>query len=79
SLARAALRAGNGMPVVLNAASEIAVAAFLAGRLSFGGIARLVATVMERHAAKSAPPPASLEEIMEGDRLARILAQEALP
>lgn len=38
----AALRAGGAMPVVLNAANEIAVAAFLAGRLAFTGIAALL-------------------------------------
>src|SRR5690606_16514474 len=40
--AYAALRAGGAMPVVLNAANEIAVAAFLAGQLAFTGIAALL-------------------------------------
>jgi len=39
ALARSALETGNGAPTVLNAANEVAVAAFIAGRLPFGGIA----------------------------------------
>ncbi len=80
ALAREALSAGGGMPVVLNAANEIAVDAFLSGRISFGGIARLVETVMNRHAgtAHGGKAPATLEEIMALDRHARMLAQEVL-
>jgi len=42
-----ALRTGGGLPTVLNAANEIAVEAFLAGRIGFGGIARHVAESCE--------------------------------
>lgn len=42
-----ALRAGGAMPTILNAANEIAVEEFLAGRLDFPGIARLVRAVCE--------------------------------
>ena len=38
SIARRALEAGNGAPTVLNAANEVAVAEFIAERLSFPGI-----------------------------------------
>ena len=79
ALARDALAAGKGMPVALNAGNEIAVDAFLARRISFGGIARLVAAVMDAFAAKNMGTPATLEEIMEYDRQARLLAIEALP
>src|SRR5437016_52106 len=41
-LAYAALRAGGTAPTLLNAANEVAVAAFLAGRLPFTGIARVI-------------------------------------
>ena len=80
-LAREALRAGRGMPVVLNAANEIAVEAFLAGRMPFGGIARLVEAVMNQWAAHANRPGAmnGLDEIMDCDRETRILATEALP
>ncbi|SBW01406.1 1-deoxy-D-xylulose 5-phosphate reductoisomerase [uncultured delta proteobacterium] len=81
ALAREALLTGGAMPVVLNAANEIAVDAFLSGRISFGGIARLVEAVMNRHAATGHGNTAltALEEIMACDGHARILAQEALP
>ena len=48
ALARAALRAGGSAPAVLNAANEVAVAGFLAGRLSFPGIAAVVAEALDR-------------------------------
>jgi 1-deoxy-D-xylulose-5-phosphate reductoisomerase len=47
-LARAALRQGGVAPTLLNAANEIAVAAFLAGQIGFLDIARTVGTVLER-------------------------------
>jgi 1-deoxy-D-xylulose-5-phosphate reductoisomerase len=49
-LAYEALRAGGSMPVVLNAANEVAVEAFLQRRLPFPGIARLIERVMTAHA-----------------------------
>ena len=45
-LAMEAARAGGEMPAVLSAANEVAVAAFLEGRLNFGGIARVIGEVM---------------------------------
>ena len=59
---------GGTMPAVLNAANEIAVAAFLDGRLPFTMISEVAATVMERHKAAAHP---DLEEIMAADRWAR--------
>ena len=79
ALAREALAEGKAMPVALNAANEIAVDAFLTGRVSFGGIAVLVANVMNRFAAGNVPSPANLEEIMACDAQARVMAAEALP
>jgi 1-deoxy-D-xylulose-5-phosphate reductoisomerase len=49
-LAYDALRAGGSMPVVLNAANEVAVEAFLQRRLPFPGIARVIDRVMTVHA-----------------------------
>ena len=68
-----ALRAGGTASIVLNAANEIAVEAFLAGRLSFTGIA----AVCRRATDSLADPrePESLEEILEADRLARDTAR----
>jgi 1-deoxy-D-xylulose-5-phosphate reductoisomerase len=47
ALAMSALADGGGAPTVLNAANEVAVAAFLAGRVDFGAIARLVERTLE--------------------------------
>ncbi|MEC9022882.1 MAG: 1-deoxy-D-xylulose-5-phosphate reductoisomerase [Pseudomonadota bacterium] len=47
-LAREALRCGGAMPTILNAANEIAVDAFLKGRIRFLGISALVSKTMER-------------------------------
>ena len=73
-LAREALRAGAGAPAVLNAANEVAVAAFLDGRLSFTGIPQLVEEVLGR---VGSPPAASLAEALEADRLGREAAESA--
>ncbi len=46
-LAETAMTAGGGMPAVLNAANEVAVADFLAGRAGFGDIPRAVEAALE--------------------------------
>jgi 1-deoxy-D-xylulose-5-phosphate reductoisomerase len=68
-LARAALAAGGAMPAVLNAGNEIAVAAFLEGKISFPDIVNVVSGTMESTGRKAAP--ASLDEAEEVDRAAR--------
>ncbi len=67
-LARDALQAGGGAPIVLNAANEIAVAAFLGGKTGFLDIARIV---QETLAAIAPPAPASLADVHDIDRQAR--------
>ena len=67
-LAAHAGRTGGTMPAVMNAANEIAVAAFLEDRLDFPRIWELVAKTMEAH---RPTPHASLEEILEADAWAR--------
>jgi 1-deoxy-D-xylulose-5-phosphate reductoisomerase len=75
-LARAALSQGGGMPAVLNAANEIAVEAFLAGKISFPDI---VAVVSETASAVGAvPAPRTLEEAEEVDRIGRTRAREII-
>jgi len=80
SLAYAALRAGGTAAAVLNAANEIAVEAFLAARLPFTAIARVIADTL---AALPARPAAGLEEVLAADdqarrfAAARVLAQAA--
>jgi 1-deoxy-D-xylulose-5-phosphate reductoisomerase len=67
-LARQALADGGTMPTVLNAANEVAVAAFLAGRLGFLEIAGVVEATLE--ACAGAPGP-DLEQILSVDAAAR--------
>ncbi len=79
-LARAALVAGNGASTVLNAANEVAVTAFIAGRLGFTGIASLVAETLEsarRHGIVGEPQ--TLEDALSVDHVSRSLAADLLP
>ena len=71
ALARRAGEAGGTFPAAFNAANEIAVAAFLEGRLSFLGIAELVEEVLE---AADGARARDLEELVEADAAARQLA-----
>jgi len=74
-LAFAALRAAESAPVVLNAANEIAVEAFLAGRIRFDQIPRMVDGVLEQSEEHDL---ASLEDVLEQDHIARERAQSLL-
>ena len=67
-LAREAGSTGGTLPAVLNAANEIAVEAFLAGRIRFPKIWELVADAMADH---SPAPHPDLGALLEADRLAR--------
>ena len=67
-LARAALEAGGSRPAVLNAANEVAVAAFLDGRIGFLDVARVVEQVLERYIPAMA---ASIEDVLAVDAEAR--------
>jgi 1-deoxy-D-xylulose-5-phosphate reductoisomerase len=72
-LAYEAQRNGGISTCVLNAADEIAVEAFLAGKITFPGIARVVSETLERMPASE---PASIREILEADRAAREVARD---
>lgn len=72
-LAYRALRAGGTMPAVLNAANEVAVEAFLGGRIGFLQITRLIKEIMERHKPTSAQ---SLENILEAHHWAQAEARQ---
>ena len=74
-LARAAGDTAGTLPAVLNAANEVAVAAFLENRLSFPGIWRLVEETMNRHTSHSQP---SLDDILDADTWARTTASAQL-
>lgn len=67
----AAGRAGGTMPAVFNAANEIAVAAFLAGRIPFGRIAGVIEQTLARHAGHAAD---SVEAVQGADNDARRIA-----
>ncbi|MBO0861332.1 MAG: 1-deoxy-D-xylulose-5-phosphate reductoisomerase [Chloracidobacterium sp.] len=68
ALAYDALRRGGTMPAVLNAANEVAVAAFLDERISFGDIPRLIRAACEAHTPKAA---SSLDTVLAADASAR--------
>ena len=75
-LATDAARMGRELPAVLNAANEEAVAAFLEGRLNFGGIPRVIAEVMNNW--KGAAGADDLSAILDADMHARRLAGEVI-
>ena len=75
ALARAAGERGGTAPCAFNAANEVAVAAFLAGRLPFPGIAEVVGETL---AAVDAAPARDVDDLLECDRLARETAQRGL-
>ena len=68
AMAREALQAGGGAPTILSAANEIAVEAFLAGRIGFLDIADLVARVLDELGTCAAE---SIEAVTELDQSAR--------
>jgi 1-deoxy-D-xylulose-5-phosphate reductoisomerase len=72
-LARAALREGGGAPTILNAANEIAVAAFLQRRIGFLDIAAVVEAVLNRLGRVAAD---TLAQVVELDAQARRCAQD---
>jgi 1-deoxy-D-xylulose-5-phosphate reductoisomerase len=74
-LAYEAGRAGGSAPAWLNAANEVAVAAFLGGRIPWAAIAEVVADTLEAH------EPADLvlvEDVLAADALARVRAASAV-
>jgi 1-deoxy-D-xylulose-5-phosphate reductoisomerase len=74
-LAREAAQAGGTAPCVLNAANEVAVHAFLAGRLSFLGIPAVIEAALER---LPSGPVRAFESLYEADREARAVAAELI-
>jgi 1-deoxy-D-xylulose-5-phosphate reductoisomerase len=74
-LAREAARRGGAAPAVLNAANEVAVAAFLAGQIAFTDISALVEQILSRDLP---PAPTSLDDVLAVDAEARARAAEML-
>ncbi|WP_136513701.1 1-deoxy-D-xylulose-5-phosphate reductoisomerase [Geomonas edaphica] len=74
-LAYEASNAGESMPAVMNAANEIAVESFLAGKIGFMAIAEAIEKVMDLHTPHALH---SIEEVLEADRWGRRTAREVL-
>jgi 1-deoxy-D-xylulose-5-phosphate reductoisomerase len=72
-LAYRALEAERSLPIVLNAANEVAVSSFLEGRLGFTHIPRVIALAMDAHTPE---PAATLADVRRVDRWARAHAAE---
>ena len=72
-LARTAVSAGGGAPIVLNGANEVAVAAFLQRRIGFLTIAQVAGEVLNEFldGRQSASEPETFEEVFELDRRVR--------
>ncbi|HTO90385.1 MAG TPA: 1-deoxy-D-xylulose-5-phosphate reductoisomerase [Candidatus Sulfotelmatobacter sp.] len=75
-LARQAGEAGGTLPCALNAADEVAVAAFLDGALSLGQVPECIARVLDQHLREEVE---SLEQLRSVDRRAREAARAAVP
>jgi 1-deoxy-D-xylulose-5-phosphate reductoisomerase len=75
ALAQAAARAGGLYPVLLNAANEVAVQAFLEGRLNFPGIAAVIEAVVQRGTGRAA---GGLDEVLAADAEGRVHARERI-
>ncbi|MFF0579593.1 1-deoxy-D-xylulose-5-phosphate reductoisomerase [Streptosporangium saharense] len=73
ALARHVGSAGGTAPAVYNAANEVCVEAFLAGRLPFPGIVDTVASVVSEHSVTAAE---TVAEVLDADEWARIRARE---
>ena len=75
ALAYAACEVGRTLPAVLNAANEVAVAAFLENRLSFIRIPQIIEKTMEHHVVVTDP---TLSDILEADQWARKQAKNLI-
>ena len=74
-LAREAVHSGGAAPAVLNAANEVAVAAFLAGQIKFTQISAIVARTLDNYAPAA---PETLEAVLAVDAEARARATQML-
>ena len=75
SLATRAVSEGGAMPAVLNAADEVAVAAFLSGEISFVGVMQTVEKTYEKMLGRTA---AGIDELIACDREARAIAKQLI-
>ena len=79
-LARRAMETGGAAPTVLNAADEVAVSEFIAGRIAFPAIAALVEATLDMAAKRGLlAEPAGIDAALAIDHIARSLARDLLP
>jgi 1-deoxy-D-xylulose-5-phosphate reductoisomerase len=76
-LAYRALEHGGAWPIVLNAANEVAVEAFLAGRLTFPGIPQAIERALDAAATRTSAPQ-SLADVRAADAWARAFTRETI-
>jgi 1-deoxy-D-xylulose-5-phosphate reductoisomerase len=79
SLAKAALAAGGALPTILNAANEIAVEAYMAGRIGFYDISEMVGRVCSTFLGRNIAAPATVADALAIDEEARGAARQFLP
>jgi 1-deoxy-D-xylulose-5-phosphate reductoisomerase len=80
ALARRALETGGAAPTILNAADEVAVGEFIAGRISFPAITALVEATIERASKRDLlAEPAGIDAAIAVDHIARSMARDLLP
>lgn len=80
ALARRALETGGAATTVLNAADEVAVSEFIAGRIAFPAITALVEATLEMAAGRGLlAEPAGIDDALAVDHIARSLARDLLP
>jgi 1-deoxy-D-xylulose-5-phosphate reductoisomerase len=80
TLARRALETGGAAPTVLNAADEVAVSEFIAGRIGFSAIAALVEATLDMAAGRDLlVEPAEIDAALSVDHIARSMARDLLP
>jgi len=80
ALGQRALETGGAAPTILNAANEVAVAAFLNRKVGFGGIAAIVEATLDAAERRNATAePQDIDEALAVDHMARSMAHDLLP
>ena len=78
SLAYKVLSGGGGLSAVLNAANEVAVAAFLSNRLAFNQISSVIEQTLNAAWGRSSEAPSSLSDVREVDAWARVFSESVI-
>jgi 1-deoxy-D-xylulose-5-phosphate reductoisomerase len=79
SLAKAALKAGGALPTIMNAANEIAVEAYMAGRIGFYDISEIVGSICSTFSGRTMAAPATVADALAVDQEARRAARQLIP